>query len=35
MTTQFEIRNSTAEFLTFQIDGKEVGVQVVYRNETI
>lgn len=31
MTTQFEIRNSTAEFLTFQIDGKEVGVQVVYR----
>ncbi len=31
----FEIRNSTAEFLTFIIDGKEDGVQVVYRDETI
>lgn len=32
---KFEIRNSTAEFLIFQIDGKEDGVQVVYRDETI
>ena len=31
----FEIRNSTAEFLIFQIEGKEDGVQVVYRDETI
>ncbi len=35
MATQLEIRNSTAEFLTFVIDGKEDGVQVVYRDETI
>lgn len=32
---KFEIRNSTAEFLIFQIEGKEDGVQVVYRDETI
>ena len=31
----FEIRNSTAEFLIFQIEGKEDGVQVVYRDESI
>lgn len=30
-----EIRNSTAEFLIFQIEGKEDGVQVLYRDETI
>ena len=35
MAKKFEIRNSTAEFLIFQIDGKEDGVQVVYRDETI
>jgi len=35
MTKKFEIRNSTAEFLIFQIEGKEDGVQVVYRNESI
>ncbi len=35
MARKFEIRNSTAEFLTFIIDGKEDGVQVVYRDETI
>lgn len=35
MTTQFEIRNSTAEFLIFQIEGKEDGVQVVYHNESV
>ena len=33
MIEQPEIRNSTAEFLIFQIEGKEDGVQVVYRNE--
>ena len=32
---KFEIRNSTAEFLIFQIEGKEDGVQVVYRDESI
>ena len=33
MTKKFEIRNSTAEFLIFQIDGKEEGVEVVYRDK--
>ncbi len=32
---KFEIRNSTAEFLIFQIEGKEDGVQVLYRYESI
>ena len=35
MAKKFEIRNSTAEFLIFQIEGKEDGVQVVYLNETV
>ena len=35
MAKKFEIRNSTAEFLIFQIEGKEEGVQVVYRYESI
>lgn len=35
MTKKFEIRNSTAEFLIFQIEGKEDGVQVVYHNESV
>ncbi len=35
MAKKFEIHNSTAEFLIFQIEGKEDGVQVVYRDETI
>lgn len=35
MAKKFEIRNSTAEFLIFQIEGKEGGVQVVYRDETV
>ena len=35
MVKKFEIRNSTAEFLIFQIEGKEDGVQVVYRDESI
>ena len=30
MTKKFEIRNSTAEFLTFVAANKEDGVQVVY-----
>ena len=35
MIERFEIRNSTAEFLIFQIEGKEDGVQVVYHNESV
>jgi hypothetical protein len=34
MAKKFEIRNSTAEFLIFQIEGKESGAQVVYHDET-
>lgn len=34
MAKKFEIRNSTAEFLIFQIEGKESGVQMVYYDET-
>ena len=35
MAKKFEIRNSTAEFLIFQIEGKEDGVQVMYRDKSI
>jgi len=35
MTKKFEIRNSTAEFLIFQLEGKEDGVQVVYKDDVI
>lgn len=35
MAKKFEIRNSTAEFLIFMLEGKEEGVQVVYKDETI
>ncbi len=35
MANKFEIRNSTAEFLIFQIEGNEDGVQVVYHNESV
>lgn len=35
MSKKFEIRNSTAEFLIFKIEGKEDGVQVVYHNESV
>ena len=35
MSQEFYIRNSTAEFLIFQIEGKEDGVQAVYRDESI
>lgn len=31
MAKKFEIRNSTAEFLTFVAEGKEQGVQVLYK----
>lgn len=35
MAKQFEIRNSTAEFLTFVATGKEDGIQVLYKDETV
>ena len=35
MAKKFEIRNSTAEFLIFQIEGKESGVQVIYHDESV
>ena len=35
MTKKFEIRNSTMEFLTFVAEGKEEGIQVVYKDETV
>lgn len=35
MANKFEIRNSTAEFLIFMAEGKEDGVQVVYKDESI
>ena len=30
-----EIRNSTAEFLIFQIEGKEQGIEVYYKDKTV
>ena len=35
MAKNFEILNSTAEFLTFIAEGKESGIQVLYKDETI
>ena len=35
MAKKIEIRNSTAEFLTFVAEGKEQGVQVLYKDETV
>lgn len=35
MSKKFEIRNSTAEFLIFQVEGKEDGVQVIYHDESV
>ena len=35
MAKKREIRNSTAEFLTFIAAGKEKGIQVLYKDETI
>ena len=35
MAIRREIRNSTAEFLIFQAEAKEQGVEVIYADETI
>ena len=35
MAKNIEIRNSTAEFLIFMLEGKENGIQVMYKDETI
>ena len=35
MAERKEIRNSTAEFLIFQIEGKEQGVEVYYKDNTV
>lgn len=35
LAKKFEIRNSTAEFLTFISKGKEDGIQVLYKDENI
>ena len=35
MENRKEIRNSTAEFLIFQIEGKEQGVEVYYKDNTV
>ena len=35
MAKNIEIRNSAAEFLIFMLEGKEDGIQVMYKNETI
>lgn len=35
MAKRHEIRNSTAEFLIFQIEGKEQGVEVYYKDKTV
>lgn len=35
MVNRREIRNSTTEFLIFQIEGKEQGVEVYYKDKTV
>ena len=35
MAKNIEIRNSAAEFLIFMLEGKEDGIQVMYKNETV
>ena len=35
MEKSLQIRNSTVEFLTFVLDDKEDGVQVLYKDDTI
>lgn len=35
MAKRHEIRNSTAEFLIFQLENREQGVEVMYADETI
>lgn len=32
---RLQIRNSTAEFLIFQIENKDEGIEVLYKDETI
>lgn len=33
--TNIDIRNCTAEFLIFMLEGQEDGIQVMYKDETI
>ena len=35
MSGKYIIRNSTAEFLIFQLENKESGIEVMYADETI
>ena len=35
MAKRREIRNSTAEFLIFQIEGKGQGIEVYYKDKTV
>lgn len=35
MSKNIEIRNSTAEFLIFMFEGKEDGIQVMYKDEPL
>lgn len=35
MAKRREIRNSTAEFLIFQAEGKEQGIEVYYKDKTV
>ena len=35
MAKRREIRNSTAEFLIFQVEGREQGVEVFYKDKTV
>ena len=35
MAKRREIRNSTAEFLIFQMEGKEQGIEVYYKDKTV
>ena len=35
MAKNIEIRNSTAEFIIFMLEGQDDGIQVMYEDETI
>ena len=35
MNKKLQIHNSTAEFLIFQIENKEEGIEVLYQNESL
>ena len=35
MKKELQIRNSTVEFHTFVLEGKEDGIQVLYKEDTI